>query len=454
MAIPLTGTGGLWTRLGRIIAALNEHNTARGTTLNARDTLVRAQFLAAQQDVMDPVYQRKLAWQSNDDLANFWKDRAQQTLLRMAQDDGWPLGTLKSALEYLRVQMRGAGTMALPTNSILKPTVTSAIAAVAGNVGNGLGRVSSISPLDGLAQDYLLAEDNPLVCTVHSYTGGGAVAGNETFSFAGDVPARTVLAYEWPLGSGALANAVVGNAANSAATDSGFEAWAGTGNNTPTNWTITGGVAGTTIFRGASPYGATPGGLYDLQFTGDAATLHAVRQPVVLEPQRAYAVNWWHKVTAAPGGGSVRVRLTDGAGVVVNDEAGNANSLATALAGIGVNYASAGGWFYTPRILPATCYLEIAIITTALAAAGVYHMDDLSVLPATQLYNGAPFVGLFGGSIPFATGDQFTVTTTNSFGTATLARGLDRLWDLRDNGVRIPSRSTGDAGTQDNTVVA
>src|SRR5436305_11105124 len=106
MAIPLAGAGGLFTRLGHLIAGLNEHNTARGATLNARLGTVRGDFTAAEQDVMDGALAAVQGWQATDQLANQFKTWAQNTLLRMAQDDGWPGTTVAQALEYLRVQMQ------------------------------------------------------------------------------------------------------------------------------------------------------------------------------------------------------------------------------------------------------------------------------------------------------------------------------------------------------------
>lgn len=450
MAIPLTGAEGLWTRLGKLIGGLNEYNTARGATAVARLDTVDDEYENATRDVLDGSRAALLTLQAQDQWPGQIKTWAQNTLVRMAQDDGYPGTGLAGALEYLRVQMRGTGTMAAPEFSILKPAVGVTIAAVAGNLGTGVFRASVVSPVDALAMDYTIAEAAPLVCTAHSYPGGQASAGNEAFAWAGDPAARNDTAHDWPLGSGRAAGVSVLDTNNGVVLNGGFEAFAVA--NTPDSWTVMAGNPGTTILRGTAPQSGVVGE-YNLQFVGDGAVVHRIRQAVPLQPQAAYAVNWFHRVQAAPGAGSIRVRLEDAAGAVVNDEAGTANSIAVALAGVGVNYESAGGWFYTPRILPAAVYLVVEVTGAALANAKVLDIDRLVVGLGTQLYAGGPLVAGFAGATPFAIGDQFLLTTTNSFGVATLARGLDRLWDLRANAVRIPSRAVADGGTTTNAVV-
>ncbi len=452
MAIPLSGVEGLFTRLGKLIGGLNEYNTARGATANTRLGNIDNEYEDTTRDVLDGSRTALLNLQAQDEWPSQIKDWAQATLMRMAQDDGYPGDSLAGALEYLRVQMKGAGTMLAPTSSILKPAVGVTIAAVAGNVGTGVFRASVVNPTDGLVYDYTIAEEAPLVCTAHSYPGGATAAGNEVFTWAGDPAARNDLAYEWPLGSGEVAAVTVMDTNGGLVTNGDFQTF--TVADTPDDWTLTSGVPGVTILRGAAPHSGVVGE-YNLQFKGDGALFHRIRQAVVLEPLRAYAINWFHRVTAAPGAGSIQVRLEDAAGNPVLDETAQAgtNSLSTALAGIGVNYVSAGGWFYTPRILPSVVYLDIRITGTALANLGVLDLDRLVLGLGVQMYQGGPFVAGFAGATKFATGDQFTLTTTNSFGVATLARGLDRLWDLRANGVRIPSRSVADGGTTTNAVV-
>lgn len=437
MTIALTGTGGIFTRLGVISGGLNELNAARGAALNTRDTTVRAQFQAAQQDVLDGLLGAKQSWQAQDDWATQLKTYAQNTLLRMARDDGWTGSTFAQALEYLRVQMVGAGTMILPDNSINKPTVTITPAAATGIVGNGTMRASLVSPIDGLALDYPLAETLSVVCTSHSYSGGSAVAGRETFATIGAVAARDPLAYEWPAGSGVAGTTQAVDDANNFVTDGAFETWVV---NVPTYWTTTVGVA--TVSKGVAPYT----GASCLRITGDGATLTRLEQTLAgLSPQRAYGFNLWMLRSAGLAAGVMRFRLVDATNAVINDEAGNPNEVNVTLSTLPTAWGATsiqGTFFRTPRLLPATVKLEV-VLTTAITNTATLDLDRLSLAEADQAYNGGPFVKVFSGSVPFAVNDTFTAAVTNSFGTTKFARELDRLWDLRDNGVRIPSKAVG-----------
>ena len=54
MTIALTGTGGIFTRLGLDLGGINEVNTFRGTTVaTTRANNVRAQFNSADQSLVD-----------------------------------------------------------------------------------------------------------------------------------------------------------------------------------------------------------------------------------------------------------------------------------------------------------------------------------------------------------------------------------------------------------------
>jgi hypothetical protein len=439
MTILLTGAGGLFTRLGAIAGGLNEHNTARGATLNARVATVRGQYQAAQQDVMDDLYARQLSWQATDDWATKLKGMAQDTLTRMARDDGWAGSTFADALDYLRVQMVGAGTMLNPDFSINKPTVTVSPAAAAGMVGNGTLRASVVNPLDGLTYDQTLAEALSVVCTSHSYTGGSAVAGREGFAVVGAVRARNDLAYEWPAGSAANGILEAASPDPSMVTDGAFEVWVG---NVPTNWNVTTGPG--TVTKSVAPYTGTAA----LRITGDGATLTRFEQTLAnLQPQRAYPINWWMvKNGAGLAAGTLRVRLVDAANAVINDEAGTPNEVTVALPGLpNVNWGPTGiqgGWFRTPRIMPSVVKIEWAL-TVAITAAQWVDIDRLSLPEADQAYPGGPLLKAFSGSVPFAVKDTFVVTTTNNHNTTKFSRELDRLWDLRQNGVRVPSEAVG-----------
>lgn len=437
MSIPLTGTGGLFTRIGALAAGLNELNAARGAGLNARDVLIRAQYETAQQDVLDGLLDATQSWQSQDQWASQLKSYAQQTLLRMAQDDGWVVTTFADALAYLRHQMIGAGTVAAPTDSINKFAVTTTPAAVTGNVGDGIMRSSLISPIDGQALDYCLAETITSICNTHSYPGGSATAGQEGFAVIGQTAARDPLAYEWPSGSGI---SIADNAASDVSgviTDGAFENW---NVNVPTSWTTITGP--TTISKSPAPYT----GLAALRITGDGATLTRLEQEVAnLQPQTCYPINCWMQGSAGLAAGVLRISLQDVSNTIINDEAGTANSFSVTLSTLPAAWGPTGikgGFFRTPRLLPSTVKLVIQL-TTAATNAKTLDLDRLSMIGVDPVYPGGPYQKIFSGATPFAINDAFTNAITNAWTTAKFVSVLARLWDLPANNIRIPSLNVG-----------
>lgn len=445
-----TDPGGLFRRIGKLAGGLAEENTARGTQLDTRvDTTIRGQYALTQEDVLDGIRSAKLRRQQDDTWATDLKNRAQLTLLRMAQDAGWAGTSLASALEFLRVDMRGAypKTMQTPDYRITRPVVTVASAASAANRGNGICRASLIWPIDGLALDYVFAETIDIVCQSHSYAGGQATAGREPFTATGDAAARSYLAHDWPLGSGAassLISSYPGAAAElqSNLTDGSWEGWTV---NTPNSWAVDVGAGTVTKLAGGYIGNA-------LRITGDGATLTAVRQTLSnIQPLTAYVFNMWAQRSSNVG--VLRGRLVDGANAVINDEAGNPCQFIIDLASVDVNdpnrlvnaatWYPVGGWLRTPRILPSVVKMELAL-TTAMTAATTLDLDAATMPSGVQAYAGGPYLSVHGGSVPFGAQDLFNVTVTNTLGASSFARTLDRYWNLRENGVRIPSMPAGD----------
>ena len=58
MTVTLIGTGGCFTRVGRMGGALNDTNTFRGTTLVTKADNIRAQFASTNQQLVDDLYRQ------------------------------------------------------------------------------------------------------------------------------------------------------------------------------------------------------------------------------------------------------------------------------------------------------------------------------------------------------------------------------------------------------------
>ena len=173
MAITLTGTGGLFTRLGAEIAGVNEIATALQATLGTRTTTINNQYLAAQQDVIDDLYATRDGARG---LMSSWLGSLQglaiDTLIEMASDDGTGINPkdLLTAIDKLVLQMKAT------TQSINRPVLSSTVTADTGNVGNGTIIVSLVDGIDGQPTVMVFAETLSAICTADSYRGGGATA--------------------------------------------------------------------------------------------------------------------------------------------------------------------------------------------------------------------------------------------------------------------------------------
>jgi hypothetical protein len=422
MPLTLTGTGGLFTRWGALIAGRVELDTYR-TGLATRESTVRAQFLSTLQSTLDGFTAQRQAQYSQATWAGNLSGLVTTVLANMCAADATYRSAQETPLQYLIRQM------ASTSQSINKPTVTATPSAVTGT-GNGVMRASVISPTDGLALDYPHAETLQVPCTKDSYT-GGATQLKETFTCTGET-AGTVLGADWPGGSGQSATITALTNTDGILTDGGFENWV---TNTPTNWTIATGTAGTHIFKNNLGNYVGNG---SIKFVGDGSTLMKIYQTVTVTPLTQYALNFFLRRSATPGASAIRVSLTDGSGTILQDAAGNNATFSLTLSGATTSYAAYGGFLRTPRILPSTVRIQIDY-TTALPAAETNEIDQMVLAAPTQAYPGGPYLAIFSGSTPFVANDRFTVPVTNSLGNSSFARSLDRELGLKALGLRIPS---------------
>jgi len=195
-----------------------------------------------------------------------------------------------------------------------------------------------------------------------------------------------------------------------------FESWSAT--NTPTNWEIVTGTAGTQITRGS----VAARGTYALQFVGDGTTLTRVRQqiasangaPASVSAETNYSIMFMAKISAAATG-TVLVALRDSSGNVVG------SAITLNLASLTTSYVIQSTSFSVARgSLPTTLYLDI-YSTTAIQSAKTLMIDELIFSPMTPLYAGGPSVTAYSGSTDWNADDTFKIavvsdsTTTGKF---------------------------------------
>ena len=368
--------------------------------------------------------------------------------------------TEASYLELIR-QMKVTG------NTVLGMTVTATpvlFTSTVSNIGDGTIVVSTKRPSDGLTLENAFTENLLFTCTGDSYN-GSATANNEPFLVTGAGNQNDLFAFNWPLGS----NCQIGinvidpnsdNAAGNILTNSGFEDWT---SNTPDNWEITTGAAGTNIFQENS---IIYDGTASLRLTGDAGgTLTAWRQIFnsssgtsgTLDSQNQYAFNVWARRDGIiPAAGVLVVELVDSNGNVILDQNSVANTVNIDLTLLNTIYTAYNIAFRTPAIMPSTYYIRYRLSTALTDTRSVY-LDSGGLGLMTQTYTTGPYVAIFAGTTPFLTSDYSTCQITNSRGTAgtlnTWQTAMARLFpDMAyGNGYLLPS-STSAPTVSDNLI--
>lgn len=176
-----------------------------------------------------------------------------------------------------------------------------------------------------------------------------------------------------------------------------------------------------------TPTHTTPGtaqvlaGSYALEVLGDGATLTTIQQQLSgLAPNTSYAISLWAICDSVPAAGVVAVDLVDGiGGSVINDAQSNANSLSFNASALTTSWQHLSALqasecsFRTPAVLPALTFLRIHLTTSITNAKNMF-LDQVALVPFSELYSGGPSIAVFAGGKAFASGDTFTLTPTNN----------------------------------------
>lgn len=468
MTIALTGTNGLFTRLGHFFGALSDVIALQGGTATARvlsgasmatrgTTLeTDAAYSPSVSPELDGHWTAISSWRSAQaSIFSSFNSLAQKEFVRQVDlDASLASRDLTSALKELVRQMTANGT-SVNASSVSLGAQT--------DVGTPTGNVKIVTTSkapSGLIWQTIYAETLRFTCTSDAQT-GGATARNETLSVTG-APAVDPTSYLWPGGSGCnvsvqVTDAQKNNSAGNLLQNMAFETSSNT--NSFDNVIFRVGVAGTDYFANGSGYTLTNA----LKLTGDGSTLLAFYQPfgatlsttagsggttATLKPSTTYAVNFFVKaVSAAPLAGVLRVALVDGSNVVINDDQGTANSFTVDLTATTTSYVAYNGVFRTPSVLPSSGQRLEFKTTTAITNTSSVVLDDVAMTAMTSLYAGGPSVAAFAASTNAIKGDQWTSAVTNTVGV--FASWLERLFQLNSKGLIVPydsgSPTVGDA---------
>jgi hypothetical protein len=457
MPVTLTGAGGLFTRLGKIGYFLNSVHAFLGTgdlsagglkSVGVLTDGVQDQYEAARSDLVTGLYAARDTYRgAHGQVAQYLKGLAQDTLVEMVNDDS-PLAskTVALALAELIDQMDTAAA------SVSRPTVSVSVTAGGSNTGTGVC-VASVTGADGVQLDYVFDEVIVARATADAQA-GTSTAGQEPFTATAPAAQTDALKWDWPDGSGGQVQMTAVDAAsnNSGGNVLQNSSWATfTTANTPDNWPIAVGTAGTHILQasGSNAYKGSSG----LAFVGNASTLPEIAQPFNttpsttagaggtsyrILPQTVYMLNVWHKVSDNLATGTFTISLVDGSGTVINDDEGAANTLTITVDSLTTSWSNSTAVFRTPSVLPATVKLRIRNSSGAALSAHTLYLDHLALTAATRLYTGGPYAAIFSGATEFVTGDKFSIDVNNNYGSK-WALFLERTFSLRQLGLRVPS---------------
>lgn len=425
MAVTLTGAEGFFTREGVIIGEYNRVASLYGSALTAGFQSIWAQFASSDQSaveglpgVVDNYRNSGLNYQQT-----LVADGIKAMTLQVDRDTPLVPYTLTQALVLVIAQMKST------SQSINRPTTTGPVTANGSNLGDTT-LLTSLTNQYGDPLDMVMAETVTLTCTqsVTSYQAPLSAVGESVIS---------PNSYAWPGGSGANTSFTVYDAdVDGIVTDGGFNNWSGTGNNTPDDWEIINGDAGVTIFRSAA------GGMRGLdaaKITSDGAQATQLGQDITVSVNTVYCVSVYAKINSHTATGVFRIALCDNNGNVLTDDAGtnleytrNVNGQVTTTFGL------VSAFFSTPRQLPTTVRVQYGTSTAATSGREIT-MSLAGVVAATQLYPGGPFVAAISGEDRTALNDSYTIAYTNSLTAQSFARGMDRLYNMRQLGVYFPS---------------
>ena len=438
MTVPLTGSGGFFTRQGAIIGEFNRVAAQYGSPLTNGFQSIWAQFASSDQAAVQNLPQAVAQYAQSGAayLQTLQQDGSQSILLQTSDYYSVIPYTSQEALLLIAAQMTSTA------QSIQKPTLSAVITpSVYGtNYSDAILAVGFLGPF-GVQLDNSIGETIQITCTQPS------PLYQETLNAVGQAqqPAGSAT---WPGGSGCNYTFSISDPnTNGLVTDGGFQSWGGTGNNTPLNWTVVNGATGVTVFRGTpGAVGRTP---YAFQITSDGSSLTAAQQTLTLQPNTVYAVKVSAKVSATDGAGTMIMSLVDENGNVINDSAGNGNtqsftmsSATPSATNVGTTYASFTYFFRTPRQLPVSVGVRIGYGVAPAATKSLYLSMVGFVAPGQPYYPGpagGPFIAAFANNNGTALGDNWGAAISTSETPESFAFGFLRLYNTAQLGVLIPS---------------
>lgn len=434
MSINLVDAGDGWfNRQGAFGGAFNYVAALYGSANDTAFQTIWSLFATSDQAAVQVLPSELASWRTTGQsyTSVLAADAATASVLQVNR--AFPLvpPTFAASVGRVRAQMIADG------DSIQRATLTSSVTADAGNLGDTELFVSTTNVF-GDPIDTVYAETMTATCTAAGtgFTGSVTVIGE---------PLVPTYSYEWPGGSGTAAglsitdpaeDGIVSNAALSEFTVA----------NTPDDWTIINGSAGSTVFKSITA-GVRGDDCVYLESDGSQAT--KLGQSVSLSTNTVYAVTFQAKMNSNSASGNLVVQLYDpDAGSVIDNDAGDSLQATYTINGgagnVGTSYDLFTVYFSTPRQLPDTVELRIGYGTAGVSTRQLF-LCNVQVILATPLYGPAgtgtagPYAVAVANTTASAVDDTWTLAFTNDLGADSFAMLLERVHGLRSLGLYLPS---------------
>ena len=460
--IPLTGTGGLFTRVGALGALASAVNVARGVMIPTHITEINNQFETSNQDVINNLYSYLSAYQnSGAGIQSNVKSMASQTVVEMAnQSVLLPNNNISTSLQLLISQMLAAD------QSVNACNVSASLVPYAYNIGNAVG-VISVKNVNGLNNEDLFNE-TATATVVNDYQSSLSLAGVEPISIQSQQSISDTFSWLYPQGSGVSLAVNAVSALKSGG--SGTQNWLQNGSfenyivsaDCPDWWFPLVGTPGSTIFQSILPTGQAYDGQSSVQYLGNGLENTSIYQPfsiagtnyntnAIIYPNLQFAWNLAIKMSATPPSGVLRISLSNASGPC-SDNAGTVNSLSVNLNTIGTSWKIINGTFRTPNPLPSPpIFIELQL-STPLPGGYSLFIDHVAMAQMSQLYSGGQSVSFFSGNIDLVRGDTFFLVMSNDYG-GKFQWLFDQMFNMKSLGLLLPSNATGGETIPDSLIM-
>lgn len=448
MALTLTGSGGVFTRLGKIFGMMSDVRTHMSDIETEIADVQGAYSAADSWMVASLVASKEARIAQAGGVMNDLRSIAIDTLVEMCWADSQtglsgilPRKDLESALLYLIRDMDAAvASVNLNTSSVGSPALG------AGNTGTGKLVVSvepTNLPTPNVATMSNVRNEKLEVRCIQDAQGQAILRGAETFEIRG-LAAYDNLDRRFPAGSGVRqsiscvsASIDAGGVGQNMLRNTDFENF--TTANVADYWTTVTGTAGThfgqettTYLRGASGF----------KMIGDGTVLAEVRQqlgstagtPAQIQAGRLYCLAVWIRHSTGSGAGNVRIQLENAAGTAISGTTIDTTSA------VGTSFTHKTIVFRAPNVLPSTVYVSIEQ-STALAAAGVMYIDELCLVEMVQIAPGGCAITMFAGATDWVIDDRISVKTDND-GLGLFVVYFDIAFNMYEKGLFLPQAAS------------